>query len=252
MDSRLKSLLIDGAWSITDRGIILLVQSQSELERLILDGEGLSSHTFVFVLRKLLKLEIIEVSFAENISNESFTRLGGDSVRQDGTNCLSKLKGFKLRKLGNSDISTSILNTHFLCEFSSSLTKLIMTDCESLDNSSLEVISKNCPNLEVAGFDWCITITDKGIEFLLDRCLHIRSLLLAGLSRLDGVWLPTVEKRIPDIKHIDFSMCDSIPDAEILGLIKRIVGISVVAYYGHILTSLNVDEYQLSERGNLC
>lgn len=55
----------------------MLVQNQSELESLILDGEGLSSHTYVYVIKKLPMLKTFEVSFAENITNESFTRLTG-------------------------------------------------------------------------------------------------------------------------------------------------------------------------------
>ena len=55
----------------------MLVNFQPNLERLYLDGEGLSNLTFIYIIRKLPKLKVFEVSFSENISNESFIQLEG-------------------------------------------------------------------------------------------------------------------------------------------------------------------------------
>ena len=75
------------------------------------------------------------------------------------------------------------------------LTYLNLDECQEIEDPVLELISKNCKNLEKFSLHWCSKIGNIGIENLLIKCLKLKKLDLAGHRRLTDECLEEALKR---------------------------------------------------------
>ena len=60
---------------------------------------------------------------------------------------------------------------------------------------------------------------------------RLKKMMLVGLKRLLGVWLPGLELKLPQLVYLDLSQCDLISDDELRQLVTRKPDVIAYNYY---------------------
>jgi len=139
-----------------------------------------------------------------------------------------KFKQLHLRGLSNT-INTHLITEPFEQISMEMLKELTLTDCTSVTNDTLCSISTTCQLLEKVRLDWCVSITDEGIVMLISQCTKLQKLVLVGLKRLLGAWLPGLN--LQHLTLLDVTQCDLIADDELQCLVKRFPCLTAYNYY---------------------
>ncbi|XP_063217097.1 F-box/LRR-repeat protein 20-like isoform X2 [Bacillus rossius redtenbacheri] len=169
----LKELCIDDIVKIYDSDIIYVIDKQYDLlDILHLDGEDLTDASFV-ALSKCTGLTDLQISFCDHMTDQGLL---------NGIGKLTKLSVLKLRK--GVQLTSPGLLKFFKSDNFSSLMYLDMSECSSLDDSTMLAIGTSARNLWVLILHWCWEVTDDGVHFIVTNCRHLRKLDLLGLARI--------------------------------------------------------------------
>ncbi|CAK8677913.1 unnamed protein product [Clavelina lepadiformis] len=232
MPCRILHFLSDGVLHLSDWGVLNLVSHQTEIECLVLDGEDLTDISVIVSCRHLANLQKFQMSFCSKLTDQSILALCG-KVR---------LQRLHLRKI-SSQVSTQALVRLFQEEPLANLRDLAICDTEHVNDDVINTISSGCPLLQRIHLDWCCEASDKSISELFQLCRELEHVSLVGLVRLKGPWLINVDHHLPKLRHLDLSLCNDIPDAQLYKLVLRKRDIVAYTYFHERITFENVLEH---------
>ncbi|CAH0562173.1 unnamed protein product [Brassicogethes aeneus] len=107
---------------------------------------------------------------------------------------------------------------------------LDLTDCIALQDSGLEVIVHNCPQLAYFYLRRCMQITDAGLKFVPSFCHGLRELSVSDCSNITDFGLYELAKLGATLRYLSVAKCDQVSDA----------GLKVIARRCYKLRYLNV------------
>lgn len=99
------------------------------------------------------------------------------------------------------------------------LRQLTLRGCKSVSDSSMEIFSKNCRNLEEINLDDCKQLTDETCKSLAANCHKLAHLNIASCNVTDKS-LEAIGKGCKSLRHINISNCNKITPAGIDSLAR--------------------------------
>jgi len=100
------------------------------------------------------------------------------------------------------------------------LKRLTLRGCKSVSDSSMQVFSKNCRNLEEINLDDCKQLTDETCKSLAVHCHKLAHLNIASCDVTDKS-LEAIGEGCKNLRHINISNCNKIRPAGIESLAKN-------------------------------
>lgn len=100
------------------------------------------------------------------------------------------------------------------------LKRLTLRGCRSVSDSSMQIFSKNCRNLEEINLDDCKQLTDETCKSLASNCPKLAHLNIASCDVTDKS-LEAIGAGCKNLKHINISNCNKIRPAGIESLAKN-------------------------------
>lgn len=104
------------------------------------------------------------------------------------------------------------------------LRRLTLRGCRSVSDSSMQVFSKNCRNLEEINLDDCKQLTDETCKSLAANCPKLAHLNIASCDVTDKS-LEAIGAGCKNLKHINISNCNKIRPAGIESLAQNCTNI---------------------------
>ncbi|MFH4975200.1 hypothetical protein AB6A40_001909 [Gnathostoma spinigerum] len=235
---QLEVLSIDGIPSLRTSSIRLFCHSlsASTIVRLYLDGEALDDNAFL-AISNCSNLELLSVSFCESASDAALTHL----------KFLRNLEHLHLRK-GKEFSAGGLRNFFELSKFDaaqtfpSRLKFLNIGECPCLNDSVVDVITKNCPLMRSLCIFWCWSVTDDGLAMIAQRLPDLIFLDVSGLDCIDGnVLIDVPDLWLPKLRFLGACHCPRVEDStlQFLCLRKRDL---IVSDYSSSFIIVNIDE----------
>ena len=196
----LKVLNIDEVNYLSDESVNVFLDLRGpHLKQLSIDGESLSDESFRH-FSKMVNLEFLSVSFADNMGPRGLA-----SISQ-----LSNLEWLKIRR--GAELEPENFVSAFTRGHLHNLIHLNLSECSKLDDAGVISIARHCPNLGTLQLDWCWEVTDIGVWAIVSSCKFLINLQLCGVVRLQGDFLPTINRCLIGLKLLDLEQC---PDIEL-------------------------------------
>ena len=182
----------------------------------------------------MVNLEFLSVSFADNMGPRGLA-----SISQ-----LSNLEWLKIRR--GAELEPENFVSAFTRGHLHNLIHLNLSECSKLDDAGVISIARHCPNLGTIQLDWCWEVTDIGVWAIVSSCKFLINLQLCGVVRLQGDFLPTINRCLIGLKLLDLEQCPDIELEDLQNLlIERQVrsGIVVQALIICHLQGLHIKDY---------
>ncbi|KAK3590947.1 hypothetical protein CHS0354_034517 [Potamilus streckersoni] len=169
------------------------------------------------------------VRVASRMTSEAFQILTKDRCRilylnlRNAKDCISDdlmaslfRANNRLQKVDLSNCSTvSNASIHVMSMNCHNLTSLILRECHWLSVSGLNVISMNCRQLENVDLTACWNIDDEAVIVLIMCCKKLRFLSLAKIYGITDHSLEIVARECPCLNHLNVQGCWRISDDSI-------------------------------------
>ena len=211
----LAALNLDGVHRLSNRGVYDLASTVGRsLCELSLDGESLTDHWLQQLLSVLPKLDSLEISFCEALTDASLASLKQHKRRHRAFRKLALRKGFAF----SDEAMMELLSAPGSCAmghhgaFASELQELDLAECHALGDLTGIAIGEHCCNLRALVLSWCWGISDRSALAVLEGCSELVSLRLVGLKGLTTASLATLPVRCPKLVELDVRQCDYIED----------------------------------------
>lgn len=216
----IKSLNLRSCWQISDHGIGHLAGINSQpgggagagattLERISLqDCQKLTDESLNHIAVGLPSVQAINLSFCVSVTDTGLKSLS----RMD---CLRDLN---LRSCDN----VSDIGVGFLAEggsSSSQLSRLDVSFCDRVSDSSLVHVASGLPNLKSLSLSAC-HITDSGVKRIAKDLHHLETLNVGQCTKLTDESVETLAKDMKSLKSIDLYGCTSISSESLKTLNK--------------------------------
>lgn len=218
--AKIEHVIIEGIPYVTDASMTLFLdRKHSHLKTLHLDGEGLTSSSFL-KLGMCLNLEELSILFSENMTNLALEEI----------KWLKKLKRLHVRK-GVDLTSTGIIDA-FCNANLNLLTALNLGECIGVNDEVLTRIAPTLPNLKCIRIDWCFDVTNVGFDCILTNCPLLEDISIIGLAKLTSSALGKIPFLLPHLRLLDLQQCHLISDAIVMELVEVLPELKVLNYYG--------------------
>jgi len=102
-----------------------------------------------------------------------------------------------------------------------SLTYLDMSECSSLDDTGLNMIMLNCPQITHLYLRKCSGITDAGVRSIALYCPQVRELSLSDCSEVSDYGVCELAKLGPSLRYLSVSKCPRITDTGVRQLVSH-------------------------------
>ncbi|VDK48204.1 unnamed protein product [Anisakis simplex] len=235
----LEVLSIDGIVSLRNCAATFIASSPfvASLTRLYLDGEDLGDFGFR-ALTSCCNLELLSVSFCESATDLSLGYI----------KTLSKIEHLHLRKgkeftfegFRNFFALNPSTKTHWKdnnCEFPSRLKFLNLGECTAVNDVIVDLITKNCPQIRSLCLVWCWSITEIGLQKIVQRLDDLQLLDIAGLDCVDGsAFIDVPDLYLSNLRYLGAEQCPRIEDSmlQILNLRKK--DLIITNYHDYFIT----------------
>lgn len=218
---RLEALNLDGVHRLSNRGLYELASTVGRsLSELSLDGESLTDHWLQQLLSALPKLEALEISFCETLTDASLASLRQHTYRRRGFRKLALRKGFAFSDEAMMELlsapshgcgaGSSAIGQHGARAIE--LEELDLAECHALGDLTGTAIGKHCCNLRALVLSWCWGISDRSALAVVQGCPELVTLRLVGLKGLTTASLAALPVRCPKLAELDARQCDYIED----------------------------------------
>ncbi len=217
----LVALNLDGAHRLTNRGIYELASAVGgSLSELSLDGESLTDYWFQQHLSALPKLEALEISFCETLTDASLASLVQHKCQRCAFRKLALRKGFafsdeammELLSTPSHGYAAGSYATGQLRACAADLEELDLAECHALGDLTGTAIGNHCCNLRALVLSWCWGISDRSALAVVKGCPELVTLRLVGLKGLTTASLAALPVRCPKLAELDVRQCDYIED----------------------------------------
>lgn len=129
------------------------------------------------------------------------------------------------------------------------LKRLTLRGCRSVSDSSMQVFSKNCRNLEEINLDDCKQLTDETCKSLAKNCPRLAHLNIASCDVTDCS-LEAIGEGCKNLKHIDISNCNKIRPSGIESLARNCT--NLVSFISVACRELTINDETLKKLGTSC
>ena len=172
---QIEDLSISYCWGLSSFSLSSFIHVHGRsLRRLVLAGLSfLSDEVMESVLPHLSRLNSISLSSSCDLRNSTFLSIT--------KNC-EWIEHIQMRKTSigkGSSMSTSCKNTR--------LKSLILMENPYLDDSTIEVVARSCPNLDSLDLSSCWELTEEGLRSIGEICPKITNLCIKGCSRIQSL-----------------------------------------------------------------
>lgn len=120
------------------------------------------------------------------------------------------------------------------------LHSLSLEGCKSLEDDSLNLLAKSCPNLQSLNLTDCKNLSDNTCIAIASYCVNLRYLNLSGIPGLTDVSLEALASSIPIAKkltHLDLSFCSLLTSRGLLSFLSGPSNASIAAAAANIANS---------------
>lgn len=219
---------------------LYLLKQKNTLSVLKLDGENSNINNLINLLPELTNLTELSISYCENFTDEFLYMLSSITIRYTKLT-LRKLRG----------ISAKCFEDFFRGSCLFNLTKLDFYDACFLNNKAVSYLTK-AVNLRYLDVSWTDQILNNSIKSILISCTQLEKIYLQGCKLLDeNLFLDFIsingeEKelatkyRFENLKYINLTKCDLIPDKVLDQLMTQYTWITLINYYGRDLKDDNI------------
>ncbi|CAK8677398.1 unnamed protein product [Clavelina lepadiformis] len=201
MPCQILHFLSNVEFHLDDRCVENLVSKQTKIEFLVIHGLGLSDNSVIAVCRYLGNLQRFRICNCTNLSDTSFRALYGKV----------SLQQLHLENIPD-NISAPAIAGLFKDKLFVNLRDLAICDTKAVDDNTINVIVSGCPQLEIASFDHCSSVTDTSITNLMESCKQLQLLSLRGLTKLRGDRFEEINQYLPELTYLNISLCSSISE----------------------------------------
>ncbi|KAG8178888.1 hypothetical protein JTE90_018577 [Oedothorax gibbosus] len=101
------------------------------------------------------------------------------------------------------------------------LRHLDLTDCSRLDDCSLELICRSCPQLTHLYLRRCVLLTDDCLKRVANYCRELRELSVSDCVQLTDFGLYELAKLGANMRYLSVAKCDRISDAGVKQIAKH-------------------------------
>ena len=202
----MKYLDVSGCQYTTDEMITSVFleskESWSELKTLSLNycnkitEDGLNT-----VLKKTPNLRTLNVKGCSSIKFTEIT-----SSDESNSDLCEKLEHLSIA--GCKSLSSCDLTSFFKTTGAKHLKSLDMQDCDHMCDCSIEVISNmKLEHLEYLNLNFCVSITDKGLQAIADGLPSLKTLLLQSVDNITSQGISQIVRKCSKLTSLDLSHC---------------------------------------------
>lgn len=129
------------------------------------------------------------------------------------------------------------------------LKRLTLRGCRSVSDSSMQIFSKNCRNLEEINLDDCKQLTDETCKSLATNCPKLAHLNIASCDVTDES-LEAIGLGCKNLKHINISNCNKIRPAGIESLAQNCI--NLVTFISVACSELTINDDSIRLLSSSC
>lgn len=208
----LRTLELIECLSLTDWGIIRIIQANPSLQSLSIDDGSCISDSSVTAIAATLGKSLTTLSLSNcrktyTITDTSLIVLA-KSCHQLQSLCLAYLSSL-------SDASVIALAYH--C---TGLQVLDLSGNRTISDAAIVAVSQHCLAMHTLALGLCRNISDTSITAISQRCLGLRSLNVTGNSRVTNVCIITMSKLSHHLRSLNVTHC-SLITSRAVGLLKN-------------------------------
>jgi F-box/leucine-rich repeat protein 2/20 len=147
------------------------------------------------------------------INLKSCVTISDVSVEEIAKNCPD------LEEIDLSWCDVSEQSLFFLGKYSQNLVRIGVRSCYITDRS-VEFLLQKCKKLKILGFAWCKSLTDDTIESIIKHCSQVELLDIRGNEKISSIALSKLFNTVSNFKTVHLKRCSGVNEEVILNLSK--------------------------------